>query len=122
MPQQGQPVIVDYNHTVSTNNATISYVNFLVDPSAKAINVDTLITGSNDNIIIFEAVCVSTPVATNVISEITGNHDTLKVEVIEFNNQNLFQLYERGFTSAQAAYDLNSILGSTDPYLNEWTT
>ena len=69
MPQQGQPVIVDYNHTVSTNNATISYVNFLVDPSAKAINVDTLITGSNDNIIIFEAVCVSTPVATKLISE-----------------------------------------------------
>jgi hypothetical protein len=122
MPQQGQPVIVDYNHTVSTNNATISYVNFLIDPGAKAINVDTLITGNNDNIIIFEAVCVSTPVATNVISEITGNHDTLKVEVIEFNNQNLFQLYERSFTSAQAAYDLKSILGSTDPYLNEWTT
>ena len=94
MPQQGQPVIVDYNHTVSTNNARISYVNFLVDPSAKAINVDTLITGSNDNIIIFEAVCVSAPVATNVISEITGNHDTLKVEVIEFPKEDKRALRE----------------------------
>lgn len=122
MPQQGQPVIVDYNHTVSANNATISYINFLVDPSAKAVNVDTLITGNNDNITVVEAVCVSSPGAINVQSEITGNHDTLTVDVIEFNNQNLFQLYEHSFTSAQAVYDLGMIVGSIDQYLYQWTT
>jgi hypothetical protein len=122
MPISKFPVNIVNNTTINGNYQTENLQFNWNDPNVRSIDVNAVIHGNNDTLTIKEVVCIGQVLpAVSETSQITGNHDKIIIEVIEFVNPVLYSTYLESQYNP-AVIQTAPIIGVINELTDQWST